>query len=210
MFAVPSLTAVTSPVVDTVATPVLSELQAIVRPVNVLPPASRVTALACAVSTAVMELGASATVTEVTGTGVTVRVALPAMPSLVAVIVAVPVATAVTTPSLATVATLELSELQVTTRPVSTSLLVARVVAEAWVVSPAVSEDLSNETLTDATGTRVTVNAALPLTPSLVAVICTVPTPSVVTRPVAETLATAILSDAHVIARPASTAPVAS
>jgi hypothetical protein len=54
-----------------------------------------------------------------TGTGVTESVAVPDLPSLVAVIVAVPRATAVATPVLAfTVAAAGLLELHVTVRPV--------------------------------------------------------------------------------------------
>jgi hypothetical protein len=48
------------------------------------------------------------TVTEATGTSVTVRVAVPDTPSLVAVITALPAVTALTRPVLDTVATLVL------------------------------------------------------------------------------------------------------
>jgi hypothetical protein len=53
------------------------------------------------------------------------------MPSLVAVIVAVPRATAVTRPVLETVEIPMFDELHVTRRPVSTLLLASRVVAES-------------------------------------------------------------------------------
>jgi hypothetical protein len=103
---VPAETAVTSPVVAlTVATAVLLELQATARPVSVLPFASSVVAVACDVPITVMEVGERATVTEATGTGVTVAVALPVLPSLVAMMLALPTATAVTTPVTDTVAT---------------------------------------------------------------------------------------------------------
>jgi len=99
MFAVPALTAVTSPVVDdTVATPALSELHVTVRPVSPRPFASSSVAVACVVCIALIELEASDTVTVATGACVTVIVALPLWPSLVAVMLAVPTATAVTTP----------------------------------------------------------------------------------------------------------------
>ena len=58
-------------------------------------------------------------VTVATGGGLTVRVAVPDLPSLVAVIVAVPGATPVATPEELTVATAVLLELQAMTRPVS-------------------------------------------------------------------------------------------
>jgi len=49
MVALPGPTAVTNPVDETVATAALEELQETVRPVNVMPPASRVVAVTCAV-----------------------------------------------------------------------------------------------------------------------------------------------------------------
>jgi hypothetical protein len=121
MLAVPAATAVTTPVVAfTVATAELSELQATERPSKIPPPASRVVADACAVSTAAIVLGASATVTVATATGVTVTDELPVCPSLVAVIVAVPGVSVVTSPVELTVATAVLLDAHVTVRPLST------------------------------------------------------------------------------------------
>ena len=75
-------------------------------------------------------------VSEATGTGTTVRGALPFVPSLVAVMLALPAAIAVTRPVPDTVATPVLSEDHVIVRPMSTLLLASRVVAVAWVVCP--------------------------------------------------------------------------
>ena len=61
----------------------------------------------------------------------TVIVAVPVFVSLVAVIVAVPAATAVTRPDAETVLIAVLLEPQVTTRPVRTLLFASRVVAES-------------------------------------------------------------------------------
>jgi hypothetical protein len=61
------------------------------------------------------------------------------------------------------------------------------------------SEEAASDTLTDATGTGLTISVAVPVTPSLVAVIVAVPTDNVLTSPVLETVATAALSEAHVI-----------
>jgi len=108
---VPGATAVATPVLDTVATVVLSELQTMFRPLNAPPFASSVTALARAVSTAVIVLGANVTATVATGTGTTVTTAVPFFPSLVAVIVAAPGVSAVTTPVADTEATAGLFEL---------------------------------------------------------------------------------------------------
>ena len=69
------------------------------------------------------------TVTVATGAAATFTVAVPVLPSLVAVTVAEPGATAVTVPLGATVATAVLPELHVTTRPVSTLFDASRVVA---------------------------------------------------------------------------------
>ena len=72
-----------------------------------------------------------ATVTEATGAGgtVTVIAAVPLLPSLVAVTVAEPAATPVTTPLDDTVAMPVLELDHATARPVSTLLLASRVVA---------------------------------------------------------------------------------
>lgn len=67
---------------------------------------------------------------------VTVRLEEPVLPSLVAVIVAEPAATAVTSPDADTVPIAVLLELHVTTRPVRTLLLASRVTAESCTVAP--------------------------------------------------------------------------
>jgi hypothetical protein len=65
------------------------------------------------------------------GAALTVVAAVPVFVSLVAVIVALPAATAVTSPDAETRLTAVLLELQVTTRPVRTLLLASRVTAES-------------------------------------------------------------------------------
>jgi hypothetical protein len=64
---------------------------------------------------------AGAIITDATDTGVTVTTALAVFPSTVAVMVAVPAATAVTSPVADTVATVGDALLQPTARPVSTA-----------------------------------------------------------------------------------------
>jgi hypothetical protein len=74
------------------------------------------------------------TVTAATGTGagaLTVMTDVPLLPSLRAVIVALPAATAVTRPELDTVAKPVLLELHETTRPLSTLLFASRVTADS-------------------------------------------------------------------------------
>src|SRR3989442_4480029 len=65
-------------------------------------------------------------------------------------------------------------------------------------------------TATDATGTTLTVIAAVPLWPSLVAVIVAVPAAAPLTSPLPLTVATAALLVAHVTTRPLNGVPLAS
>ena len=116
----PAPTAVTSPVADTVAAAALDELHVMTRPVNTLPSEAFVTAVSCTVSPTFIEGDDGVTVTELTGGGFTVTDAVPVLPSDVAVIVADPALTAVTSPVADTVAVEALDELQLTGRPVRT------------------------------------------------------------------------------------------
>jgi hypothetical protein len=129
--AVPATTAVTSPVCDTVATAVLSELQVTTRSLRTRPFASRSVAVAWVVSTAVIVLDASVTLIEAIGADVTVSVPLPALPSLVAVMIVVPAASAVIAPVSDTVATSLRLDDHTITRPVSVEPLLSRVTAFA-------------------------------------------------------------------------------
>ena len=107
--------------------------------------------------------------TDATGTGVTVSVDCPVMPSLVAMMFAVPGATAMTTPVAgSTVATVSLLELQAMARPART-LLFASSVRRGSCRRPGDDREAASVTVTDATGTCVTVSVACPVMPSLVA-----------------------------------------
>ena len=110
-----------------------------------------------------MELDARETLTVATGACVTVMVALPVFPSLVAVMVAVPTPIPETTPCPSTVATALLSEDHVTVRPVSVLPLASSVVAVACDVPTAVIDVGLRPTVTVATGAADTVIEALPL-----------------------------------------------
>jgi hypothetical protein len=119
MLAVPAATPLTIPVTAfTVATVGFELDHTTVRPLNGVPLASFVTALACVVAPTTTLDAAKLTVTVATGTTgapVTVTVARPVFPSLVATILAVPAATPVTTPVNAlTVATPWLADVHVT------------------------------------------------------------------------------------------------
>src|SRR3989442_9276340 len=113
---------------------------------------------------------AGLTVTEATGTLVTVTVAVPLCPSLVAVIVAAPAATPVTKPLPETVAAAVLLVAQVTARPLRAVPFASFGVAVNWVVVPTVTPAAVGLTVTEATGTLVTVMADVPPCPPLLAV----------------------------------------
>jgi len=135
---------------------------------------------------------------------------VPLCPSLVAVIVAVPATTPLTRPLPFTVATDVLLLDHVTTRPVRGLPLASFGVAVSCTVWPAATLAVAGLTVTDATGTLVTVIAAVPVFPSLVAVIVADPAAPPVTRPLAFTLATAVLLLDQVTTRPVSAVPLAS
>jgi len=141
---------------------------------------------------------------------VTVTVAIPLFPSLVAVIVATPAAAAVTNPLPLTAAAGVLLLAHVTARPVSTFPTESFVVADNWTVPPTGRLATAGVTATDATGTTVTVTVAIPLFPSLVAVIVATPAATAVTSPLPLVAATAVLLLAHVTVRPVSTFPAES
>lgn len=147
--------------------------------------------------------------TDATGIGVTVMSDVPLLPSLVAVIVAVPLATAVTNPLEETVARVRSLDDHVTVRPVRTTLLASVRVVVSWCVKPTVSVADEGFTTTDATGI-VTVIEAVPVLVSLVAVMVVVPPPTAVTKPLAFTVATPGMLEDHVTVLPARTLPFAS
>src|SRR5437016_3077005 len=153
---------------------------------------------------------AGLTVTEATGTLVTVMADVPLCPSLVAVIVAEPAATPVTNPLAETVAAAALLVAQVTTRPLRAVPFASVGVAVNWVVPPTVPPPAAGLPVTEATGTLVTVMADVPLCPSLVAVIVADPAATPVTTPLAETAAAAALLVAQVTTRPLRAVPFAS
>ena len=132
-----------------------------------------------------------------TGTADTVMAAVPLFPSLDAVIVALPGAMPVTTPDCDTVATAVLLLDHATARPVNTPPLPSSVCAVRVAVCPTLMVADGGVTVTEATGAAVTVTVAVPLFPSLDAVIVTEPGLSVLTRPVLETVAMASSLDVH-------------
>jgi hypothetical protein len=211
MLELPAVTAVTRPDEETVAMAGLPELHVTTRPVRTLLLASRVTADNCTVPPICSVDVAGETETVATGTGagaLTVIADEPVWPSLDAVTDALPAAAAVTTPEAETVAIAPLAELQVTTRPESTLLLASRVTADNCTVAPICSVEVAGDTETVATGIgagALTVTAALAILPSLEAETLTLPAAFAVTSPDDETVASAVLLDAHVTERPVRT-----
>jgi hypothetical protein len=127
----PAETAVTDPLVDTVAIAVLSLLHVTVRPVNTVFDASRVVAESCVVPPTAIVALLGDTLTLATGASVTVSVAEPVLLSLVATMFAVPAAFAVTRPLVLTVAMVVFELLHVMVRPVKVFPLASRSVATA-------------------------------------------------------------------------------
>ena len=219
MLAEPALTAVTTPLELTDATPPLELDHAIVRPVRTLPFASRVTADNCIVPPTVRLGDAGDTETVATGTGaggggaLTVSAAEPFCPSLVAMMFAEPALTAVTTPLELTEATPVFELDHETARPVRSFPPASRRVAVALAVCPTTSEDGLSVTETVATGTggcAITVRLPSPRTPSLVALITALPGSKAEIMPTAETLAIAELELSQTIDRLVRGAPPAS
>src|SRR5258705_4607220 len=118
---------------------------------------------------------AGLTVTEATGTGVTVKADVPLFPSLVAVIVAAPAATPVTRPLAFTVAIAGVLDAQVMTRPVSGAPVESMVTAESCRVDATRMLATAGLSATVATGTLITEIAATLLFPSLVPVMVAEP-----------------------------------
>src|SRR5438094_4656911 len=210
MVAEPTAAPVTNPLPSTVATDGLSVDQVITRPDNGLPFASLGVAVSCTVSPTATLAGDGVTVTEATGASVTVTSDVPLCPSLVAVIVAVPAPTPVTSPLPFTRATAVLLLDQVTTRPLSGFPLASFGIAVSCTVAPCCTLAGDGLTVTAATGMLDTVTDAVPLCPSLVAVTIAEPAFTPVTNPFPSTVATAVLLLDQVTTRPDSGLPFAS
>src|SRR5512134_1040946 len=124
---------------DTVAAPPFEVVQLTVRPVSAAPFASRGVAVSCSVPPTAMLPDAGLTVTEATGIGgtaVTASAAVPLLPSLVAVMVALPGAWAVTSQAADTVAAPPFEVVQLTVRPVSAAPFASWGVAVSCSVPP--------------------------------------------------------------------------
>src|SRR5690606_11598607 len=219
MVAAPSPTAVAvmlSPVVAfSVSTLVALDDHVTVRPVSRLPFASRSSAVNVWVSPGFRSTVAGTIFTDATGVR-TVTVAVPSTPSAVAVMVAVPSATAVPETFgplvLASENTFASLVFHVIGLPVMMAPFASRSSAVNDCVPPGVSVAVFGTSVTLATR-GCTVSCALPLTPSTVAVMVAVPGPApvaVVVAPLAGlSVATAPGDALHDVDRPVSVVPSA-
>ncbi len=210
MTEVPGASPVTTPADDTLAMVGVAELHVTMRPVRTLPLASWTVGVSVTLPVTKMFGAGGARVIDATGAGVTVTEAVPATLPLVAVIVAVPAETVLTTPVAETVATADALDVHVTTRPVSTLPLASSVTAVNVAVPPTIKLVVGGETVMLATGTAVTVTVTVAVLPSQVPVMTEVPGASPVTTPAADTLATAGVPELHATTRPVRTLPSAS
>ena len=200
MVAVPAATAVARPLLLTVATDVLDEVQVTCVVISWVVPSEYVpVAVNCWVVPAGMLGLAGVTDMEDRVAEVTVRVVLPRYSREVAVMVAVPAATAVARPLLLTVATDVLDELQVTCVVISW-VVPSEYVPEAvncWVV-PAGMLGLAGVTDMEDRVAAVTVRVVVPEILPEVAVMVAVPAATAVARPLLLTVATDVLDELQV------------
>src|SRR5690606_15493825 len=210
----PFFSAIALPCASMLSTAASLDFHTTVLPVSVVPSEAFKVAVNCWTPPVTSVTLAGETVTFATGWVVlfTVTAADPLFPSDVAVIVAVPSATAITFPVPSTVATAALLVVHETVRPVSTVPSDARVSAVSVPVSPGFRSSVAGCTTTVATGTGdgvCTVTVAVPVTPSAVARTVAVPTLTAVSRPVRSMLATPGASVAQMTGRSGSAVPSA-
>lgn len=210
MVTVPGASADTVPICETLATTGFDENQETDWFTSMFCPASRTVA-----NSGELCPGAIVTVdgvieTDAGAVATTFTLNEPDLPSLVAVMTALPAAIAVTRPVVLTLAVDGLLEFHVITRPASALASAARVTATICVVDPMVSVGCGVETDTDATGASTIVRVAVPDTPSLVAVNVAIPGAIPDTTPVPDTVATLALLDVHVTTRSVTMPPEAS
>ena len=199
----------TTPAAVTVAIDASPTLHVTNRPMTTLPRSSLVTAESGALFPKPRVTVGGCTVTVATDGTMTVMLAVPDLPSAVAVIVAVPELTPMTKPAADTVATAVALELHVMGRSVVTVPFASFTVAASVAVRPTRTVAVAGATDTDPTATP-TSTVAVAATPSQVAVIVARPAATPVTAPADVTVAICVLLDFHVTTRPPSGRPEAS
>jgi hypothetical protein len=208
--AVPFVTAVTSPADETVATEVFDDDHVATESPRVVPSESLTVAVSVTVSPADVNAAVLGdTVTE-EAIWVTVISAFPLTEPEVAVIVAVPLATAVTSPADETVTIVVSDDTHVTVAPEITDPPASFTVAERVAVSPIDSKlfELGDTVTLAASWPNVTDTDVL-AEPDCARTVA-LPTDMAVTSPLPNTVATAGLDELHVTVAPAITFPPAS
>ena len=193
----PASTPVAKPDELMVATEVLLLVQAKVLPDIIVLSDVYAVALNCCVSSSSIDADDGLTVTRATtgGGSVTVSVAVPDLPSTVAVIVVEPTSSPVANPDALTVATEVLLLVQVNVLPDIIVLFEVKAVALNWWVRPSSIDTDDGLTMTRSTtgGASVTVSVAVPDLPSTVAVIVVDPASTPVAKPDELMVATEVL-----------------
>lgn len=205
------------PPAPAIATVLSADAQATGRPVSTFPAASYAVATSWAVSPSRSSTEPGDTTTRATpASGARTRtIAVPVTPSTVARTIAVPAASALTSPPGPRVMTSESAVDHATPRPVSTLPAESRATASKSPVPPTFRTSESGTTSTRPTrgpggATEVTRTIAEPLTPPTVAVMRAVPRAMAVTPPSAPTRATVLSADDQATARPLSGLPAES
>ena len=165
--AVPAALPVTTPELLTVATVVAVELHVTTRPVRMPPAESRSVAVNAWVCPTKIDAVAGAMVTEATGTFTTVRVAVPLLVSLVAMMEVEPSATLVATPAPLIVATPVLVDVHETERPVKTPPAESYRVAVKAAGAPSSTVAADGATTTEATGSGATTMSVVSAKPEV-------------------------------------------
>src|SRR3954470_22563501 len=207
MIADPSLRPRTRPALSTVAIRVSLLDHAICAPGMAFPRESYTVAVRRNEPPTSTEVVAGVTSTRLTDGASTAIAAVPFRPSLDAVIVTVPAATAATIPVDVTVATSGRFDDHVTVRPLSGCPDASRGCASRSTVCPTTSVAELGLTAIEAIGVGDTVTAPTPLLPSTVAVMTALPGESAVTPPLPFTFATLGRLELQATGRPDSTAP---
>src|SRR5437867_2126544 len=206
----PALTPVATPELLTVATAVAVEVQVTARPVMMPPAESRNVAVKACVAPTLIDAVAGVSVRDATGTRMTVRADVSLFPPPDAIMDAEPALWPVATPELLTVATAVAVELHVTGRPVRMPPAESRRVAVNACVVPTKIDAVAGVTVWDATGTGMTVRAAVSLVPPLDAMMDAEPALTPVATPELLTVATAGAVELHVTVRPVRVPPAES
>ena len=148
--------------------------------------------------------------TLVTGTGITVTVAVAMMAVLVmpsALIVVVPAFNPVTTPVCETVATVGSDDVQVMERMATAAPEESLPATVNWAVPPTTMGFAGPVSVSEKSDASVERIVSVPVTPSVTAEMTAVPGPTAVTVPLAATVTAAVLLDENVKVFPAIAAP---